>query len=247
MKGDGSPGPDGFHVGFFQKCWETIKRDLIEAVQEFFHCGKLLGQLNTSFISLIPKCSNADSLDLFRPISLCGSVYKLITKILATRLQKMLSDLISPNQTAFIKGRKISHGILLVHEMVKYLAKKTGKARAAIKIDLRKAFDSIRWPFIQAVLESMNFSPRWIQWIMACIQSPRYSVLINGSPFGFFESYSGLRQGDPISPLLFVLVMEVLSQKLDVELTNGRIGLELNSGKSSTFCGGRNDLHQHFS
>ncbi|KAK1258899.1 hypothetical protein QJS04_geneDACA020238 [Acorus gramineus] len=137
----------------------------------------------------------------------------------------------------------------------------------------------------------MNFSSTWIQWIMACIQSPRFSVLINGSPFRFFESSSGLRQGDLVSPLLFVLGMKMFSQQLDVELTHGKIGaftkhsiainhllfaddliifspitqksrralrkllsdfailsgLELNSGKSSIFCGGQKDLHQHFS
>ncbi|KAK1260155.1 hypothetical protein QJS04_geneDACA013407 [Acorus gramineus] len=108
--------------------------------------------------------------------------------------------------------------------MAKYLSKKHGKGRAAVKIDLRKAFDSIRWPFIQATLEAMNFSPIWVQWIMACIQSHRFSVLINGSPFGFFESSSGLRQGDPISPMLFVLGMEFFSQSLDAELTQGKIG-----------------------
>ncbi|KAK1279157.1 hypothetical protein QJS04_geneDACA021350 [Acorus gramineus] len=158
MKKDGSPGPDGFTSGFFQTCWDIVKEDLVLAIKEFFDRGTLLQQLNNSFIALIPKNSQACSLDQFRSISLCGTVYKLVTKILASRLQLVLPALISLNQTAFIKGRKIAHGILLEHKMVKYLAPNSGKGRAVAKLDLRKAFDSIRWPYLRRVLEAMNFN-----------------------------------------------------------------------------------------
>ncbi|KAK1258252.1 hypothetical protein QJS04_geneDACA012762 [Acorus gramineus] len=142
--------------------------------------------MNHSFICLIPKVPDADSMDDFRPISLCGTIYKVITKILATRLQVVLPNLVSLNQTAFVKGQNISHGILLAHELIRYLNKGTSPNRAAIKVDLRKAFDSIRWPFIYNVLKGMNFPSKWIMWIKECIETPKFSILINGSPNGFF-------------------------------------------------------------
>ncbi|KAK1287822.1 hypothetical protein QJS10_CPB19g00354 [Acorus calamus] len=162
--------------------------------------------------------------------------------ILASRLQKVLPLLVSPSQTAFIKGRKISHSILLAHKLVRYLSKASGKGRAAIKIDLQKAFDSIRWPFIKEVMKGMNTSNVWIDWVMTCIQSPRFSVLINGSPFGFFESSSELRQGDHISPLLFVLSMKFLSQWLDEAFLNNKIGLFTKKASSVSHLLFANDL-----
>ncbi|KAK1259512.1 hypothetical protein QJS04_geneDACA005411 [Acorus gramineus] len=135
----GSLGLDGFTVGFFQACWAVVKDDIVMAVKEFFQQGTLLQQLNTTFIALIPKNTQACSLDQFRPISLCGTVYKLITKILASRLQLVVPSLVSLNQTSFVKGRKLSHGILLAHEMARYLSLTNGKGRAAVKLDLLAA------------------------------------------------------------------------------------------------------------
>ncbi|KAK1304130.1 hypothetical protein QJS10_CPB11g00889 [Acorus calamus] len=127
---------------------------------------------------------------------------------MASRLQQILPRHVSLNQTIFIKERNISHGILLAHELVQYLSHGEHQARAAIKVNLRKALDSIRWSFIYEVLRGMNFPPIWIGWIRQCIETPKYSILINGSPNGFLGATCGLRQGDPLSPLIFVLVME---------------------------------------
>ncbi|KAK1297668.1 hypothetical protein QJS10_CPB15g01193 [Acorus calamus] len=200
MKASSSPGPDGFNAFFFQACWPVVGADVVLAE------------------------ANADSLDKFRPISLCGTIYKLITKIMASRLQVVLPKLISLNQTAFIKGRKISQGILLAHELVRYLSHGGLAQQAAIKVDLQKAFDSIQWQFVYEVLHGMHFPKRWVEWIKECIETPCFSVLINGSPEGFFKSSCGLRQGDPLSPLLFVLVMEAFSQSLEAAISNNQIG-----------------------
>ncbi|KAK1316673.1 hypothetical protein QJS10_CPA05g01847 [Acorus calamus] len=147
-----SPGPDGFPARFYQKYWDLINQDLLLAVQHFMINRHLLKQVSHSFITLIPKTANADSLDHFRPISLCNSLYKIITKVLASRLQQILSGLVSGHQTAFIKGRSIHHNILLAHELISYI-NKDGPYRACIKVDLRKAFDSVRWPYLIKVLQ----------------------------------------------------------------------------------------------
>ncbi|KAK1314810.1 hypothetical protein QJS10_CPA01g01582 [Acorus calamus] len=175
MKSSSSPGPDGFPASFYKKCWKIVKEEVILAVQSFFRDGKLLKQLNTTFISLIPKSQNADSLEQYRPISLCNTIYKLITKIMATRIQDVLPSLISSNQSAFIKGRKVSHNILLAHELITILHRQQNRGRACIKMDLSKAFDSIRWPFLLQALKGMGFNQHWINLIMQCIGTPRFS------------------------------------------------------------------------
>ncbi|KAK1282596.1 hypothetical protein QJS10_CPB22g00515 [Acorus calamus] len=242
MKALSSPGPDGFPARFFQMFWHVVKMDFINAVSSFFQSGYLLKQINHSFISLIPKTKNAESFDNFRPISLCNVVYKTITKILAERLQVVLPKLISLNQSAFVRGRSIVHSTLLAHELVRYLHSPSSKGRSCLKVDLRKAFDSVRWDFLSEVLKGMNFPPNWIHLVLQCIQTASYSVLINGSPSGFFGSNCGLRQGDPLSPLLFVIVMQALTNKIDNAFESGKIGRYINSELNITHLSFADDL-----
>ncbi|KAK1321937.1 hypothetical protein QJS10_CPA03g01597 [Acorus calamus] len=144
LKSLSAPGPDGFPARFFQRFWPLIHQDLFHAIQHFFKNGHLLKQTSHSFIALVPKSATADTLDGYRPISLCNTLYKILTKIMASRLQEVLPHIVSLHQTAFIQGRSIHHNILLAHELVNYLGK-GGKSRACVKIDLRKTFDSVRW------------------------------------------------------------------------------------------------------
>src|SRR4051812_42774215 len=141
-------------------------------------------------------------------------MYKFISKCLANRLQKVIGYLISSSQSAFIKGRSITDNILLAHELVRNFNRKYGR-RCCLKLDLRKAFDSVNREFIYYILHLMRFPNAWINWIRECIEAPTFSVLINGIPSTTFRSSRGIRQGDPLSPYLFVLVMESLSIKLD--------------------------------
>ncbi|KAK1282584.1 hypothetical protein QJS10_CPB22g00280 [Acorus calamus] len=160
---------------------------------------------------------------------------------MATRLQSILPHLVSEHQAAFIKGRRIHHNILLAHELVKYLSIQ-GKSRACIKVDLRKAFDSIRWDYLEEVLRSCKLNDHWINLCMDCITSARYSILINGFPEGFFSSCCGVRQGDPLSPLLFTLVIQSLSTHLNHLVEDGSLGLFTRGKLNISHLGFADDL-----
>uniref|UniRef100_A0A2N9GD56 Reverse transcriptase domain-containing protein n=1 Tax=Fagus sylvatica TaxID=28930 RepID=A0A2N9GD56_FAGSY len=138
--------------------------------------------LNATFVTLIPKKRNASNIKDFQPISLVRSVYKILAKVLANRLKRVLAGLVSESQNAFL--------------------------------DIEKAYDHVNWDCLLHLLERMGFGFRWSTWIRTCISTVRFSIMVNGSPLGFFGSSRGLRQGDPLSPLLFLLIMEVLSQML---------------------------------
>lgn len=220
-----SPGPDGYSVEFLRASWDTVGVDIIKAVTEFFRNGKLLKDMNTTAIALIPKKPEACSLTEYRPISCCNIVYKLISKIIANRLNPILTECVSPNQTAFLKGRSLGENVLLATELIKDYNKPSCLKSAMLKIDIRKAFDTVCWDFVIKVLEAQHFPPMFIVWIKECISSPRFSIAINGELAGFFEGKKGLRQGDSISPYLFIMLMEVLSRMLDKAEIDGSFRL----------------------
>jgi hypothetical protein len=206
-----APGPDGFTAHFFKKAWSIVGEEVCQAVKSFFQSSSLFKEFNSTIITLVPKVPNPSKVAEFRPIACCNVLYKCITKILANRLNSCLSELINSNQTAFVKGRNISENILLAQELVKGYHKDKGKAGCAIKVDLKKAYDSVEWSFILMSLLAVGCPPIYVNWVRECITTPRFSISLNGSLAGYFRG-RGLRQGDPLSPYLFVLAMEVLTQ-----------------------------------
>lgn len=207
-------GPDGFSAEFFTGCWSIIGPEVISAVGEFFTSGKLLKQWNATNLVLIPKIQNASSTSEFRPISCLNTLYKVISKLLASRLQKFLPEVISHCPSAFMPGRLLAENVLLATEIVQGYNRKNIDPRAMLKVDLRKAFDSVRWDFVLATLRALHIPERFVGWISECISTASFSISVNGQTGGFFKSTRGLRQGDPLSPYLFVLAMEVFSRLL---------------------------------
>lgn len=219
-----SPGPDGYPAEFFTAHWKTVGSDMIMAVQEFFSTGRLLQQWNTTILTLIPKKQNVVLVSDFRPISCCNTTYKVISKILANRLKQVLPLVISNTQSAFIPGRLLVENVLMATELIQGYNWKNITKRSTLKIDLKKAFDSLNWSFILLILRALRFPDSYVHLISQCITTTRFSVAVNGELGGYFRGARGLRQGDPLSPYLFVLAMEVLAQLLNNDYFNGQIG-----------------------
>ncbi|GJX07698.1 RNA-directed DNA polymerase, eukaryota [Tanacetum coccineum] len=178
---DKSPGPDGFTFGFFRKFWHLIEEDIFEAVHYFFCHGNIPSGCNSSFITLIPKIPDANLVKDFRPISLIGGIYKIIAKILSNRLVGVLSDIVNEVQSAFIADRQILDGPFILNEVIQWCKLKK-KQSFIFKVDFEKAFDSVRWDFLDDVLKNFGFGNKWCRWIQSCLKSSRGSILINGSP-----------------------------------------------------------------
>ena len=179
------------------------------------------------------------TLDGFRPIALCNVVYKIISKVIANRLKPLISSLISEEQTGYVEGIQILNNIIKAHEVVHSL-KRNKQASMIIQMDLAKDYDKLSYYYIRAIIKAYGFDENWIRWVMALVTTTSFSILFNGAPSRTFTPYRGLRQGDPLSPFLFVLMMEGLGRVIKMENVEGRI-----QGIKLTLDGAAN-THQKF-
>nr|XP_027101056.1 uncharacterized protein LOC113720378 [Coffea arabica] len=214
LEADSAPGPDGFGAGFYQDCWECIKMDLLEAVKAFFQGMGLPRSFTSTSIVLLPKIAGAMCWKDFRPISLCNTCSKIISKLVARRLGRVLPTLVSPWQTGFVPGRGITDNILLTQELVMDLDRRLRHPNIMLKLDMEKAYDRVEWPFLLFMLRQFGFQERVVDIFYRLVSNNWFSVLVNGEPAGFFKSSRGVRQEDPVSPGLFVLVTEFLGRGL---------------------------------
>jgi len=204
-----SPGPDGFNFGFIKFCWDILKGDVVSAVQRFAEGGSWPKGTNASFITLVPKVANPQQLNDLRPISLVGCVYKIISKILNSRLKRVLNKVIDPRQSAFLEGRGLLDSVLVANETIEKVKRKK-KECVVFKVDYEKVYDSVSWEFIYYMLGRLGFCGKWIEWIKNCLESSSISVLVNGSSTTEFKPLKGLRQWDPLAHFLFLIAAEGL-------------------------------------
>ncbi|XP_056690230.1 uncharacterized protein [Spinacia oleracea] len=225
-----SPGSDGFGPQFFKAYWPIIAPEVTTAIKGFFYHAKLPKALNHTIIALIPKNDNPENPNHFRPISLCNTIYKAISKLLVNRLRPILQHHISPYQNAFTAERSIHDNLLIAQEILNTFQKSTSKVGwCALKLDMEKAYDRIEWDFLWAALYALGFPDKWITWIKACVTTVSYSLKINGSTTHHFLPSRGIRQGDPLSPYLFLICMEVFIFMLSQSSTlpNSGIGIRI--------------------
>jgi hypothetical protein len=207
-----APGEDGYPAIFFQQNWDIVPGSVHHFVNQVWSNPSLISLINNTLLVLIPKVDKPEVIAQFCPIVLCNVVYKIITKVIVNKIKPFLDGIISPYQSSFILGRTIHHNIIVAQEMVHSMAKMKGKKMfMSIKIDLEKAYDRLNWNFVEQCLADCKFPPNLINIIHHCITSPSYKILWNGDKTDTFTPTRGIRQGDPLSPYLFVICMERLS------------------------------------
>jgi hypothetical protein len=189
-----APRPDGLQPGFFQHCWHQVGESVSKEVIQIFNSGKMPSYLNKTLIVLIPKCLGPETLSQFRPISLCNTMYKIVTKIIVSIIRPLLSNLISPYQTTFVPGRRGVDNVVIAEELIHTIHKKKGRiGHVILKVDLEKAYDRIEWSFIREVLILFKFPMSLVNLILECISSISCAILFNGGQMDSFQPSRGIR------------------------------------------------------
>lgn len=218
-----APGPDGFQPIFFKLFWDEVGDEVWSFVRDAFATGYFDPSLTETLIVLIPKGDNPTSFKEFRPISLCNVVYKLISKVPVACLRPFLNALVSPHQSSFIPWRGTVDNAIVLQEVVYMMGRsRKKKGDLVLKLDLEKAYDRVDWGFLKSTLSLFGFPTATSSLIMLGITSATISLLWNGNRTDSFNPVRGLRQGDPLSPYLFVLCMERLGYMISKEVQEQR-------------------------
>ncbi|XP_062085770.1 uncharacterized protein LOC133791878 [Humulus lupulus] len=224
-----SPGPDGFGSGFFKVMWQEVGNEVCQAINQFFDTGKIPEEFLETTLSLVPKCENPSIASDYRPIACCSTIYKCISKLICSRLAKVLPVLVQANQGAFVKGRSIAHNIMIFQDLIKNYGRSTASPRCAIKIDISKAYDTVDWWFVGDLLSELCFPEKFIKWIMTCLTNTSYLLLMNGrEALEEFSSVSRLEINTSKSHVYFGGVPIEQRQRMvtELQLTEGSFPLK---------------------
>lgn len=227
-----APGPDGLTSAFYKSTWSFLGEEVISAITHFFQQAFLPASTNSTILTLVPKRPGATAITDYRPISCLNTLYKVIARLLVRRIKPLLPSIIVPNQTAFVKGRLIVENTVLAGELVNGYHRKKGPKRITIKVAIAKAFDTLSWEFLFNCLEGLQFPPVLQSWLRACVCTPNFTVGYNGRVHGYFKGKRGLRQGDLLSPYLFVIAMNMLSLMLNKAASDLKIKYHQKCSKS---------------
>ncbi|KAA3459952.1 reverse transcriptase [Gossypium australe] len=218
-------GEDGFPAIVYQKYWLITGEKVTKYCLDVLHGRRNMEEINKTCIILIPKVNSPKAMSQFRPISLCKVIYKIISKVLINRFRRVLSCCIEDNQRAFIAGRQITDNIFVAYEILHSFKKRRGSSKKgfALKIDMSKAYDRIELGFLENMMRRLGFCEDWILLVMRCITSVAYSVVLNGRIGEEFCPQRGLRQGDPLSPYLFLICVKGFSRIIALAKREGRL------------------------
>ncbi|XP_028551608.1 uncharacterized protein LOC114579873 [Dendrobium catenatum] len=223
-----SPGLDGVTYSFYKSYWSIVWETLWKAVNCFFKTGYMHREWKNTLIVLISKIKNPMTPSNFRPISLCQTNYKIVATMLVNRLKKVISKMISEEQVAFIHGRSIADHCLLAQEVFhKFRISKNKKGLMAIKLDMEQAYDSMGWTSLRHILDWYGFPIDFSTLLMECVVDVRFSIIINGRNSSWIDAQSGFRQGCPLSPYLFILCSQLLSNSIMQRGQN--LGIQISS------------------
>lgn len=235
---DSAPGPDGYNGHFFLQNLEVLRADITSFILDFFRGATIPASAGATVLTLIPKVPHPTSFGEMRPIGLCNFSYKILSKLLNERLRLVLPGLISHEQAGFVAGRSIHENIALATEMLNNIDKKVKGQNTILKVDIAKAYDTLEWSFLLTALDRFGFHPVWRDMMFRCFSSTWFSIGYLGQRFGFFQPARGLRQGDPLSPSLFIIAQEVFSRNLKDNVATGRISpFLLNKGTGGSIAG----------
>lgn len=202
-------GLDGFNGYFIKKCWPIMKNDFYTLCNDFYSGSLDIEGINKLYITLIPKTGSPETVSDYRPISLMKISPKIFSKILADRLQAEIICLVHKNQYDFIKTRTIQDYLACSFEYI-HQCHQSKREAIILNLDFEKTFDTVEHQAILTMMEHLGFLDKWLDWINVILSSGSSAILLNGVPGKFFKCKRGVRQGDPLSPLLFVLAVELL-------------------------------------